>query len=378
MNFVSIEFILVLLVGVLIYYLLPNNHKKYFLILSNVAFLLTYNIMSAVFVLVLAVLSFFSAKYIDKASRYRNIVFIVSVMSVIVAIILSRILKIKKFVFWGNDIWQIIGLSFWGLQILGYLFDVFNRKYSAEKNFIDYFLYVSFFAYITSGPIERADHILPQIKTLKTSLLKIEHGIQLCLWGIALKLILGERLAMIADTIYNNYSCYAGSEILGGVLAYSLQIYCDFFSYSCLACGIAETLGIHLLQNFEQPYFSKNIAEFWRRWHISLSGWLRDYIYIPLGGNRKGTFRKYMNVVIVFLVSGIWHGTGLQFLCWGGIHAVYQIAGALTDRPKKIVMNKLRLNKEADSYKILQIVVTFLLASFAWIFFRAPSTAFFN
>lgn len=260
---------------------------------------------------------------------------------------------------------------------IGYLVDVYKKKCEPENNILKYALFVSFFPMILSGPIERSNNLLKQIQSgQKVNVWNYERvtsGLTTMLWGFFLKLVITDRIAVLVDYVFKEYEMYGMVGLSIGAIAYGIQIYCDFCSYSTIALGIAKVLGFELIQNFDTPYFSKGITEFWRRWHISLSSWFRDYIYIPLGGNRCGKGRQYLNILITFSVSGLWHGANWTFLFWGFLHGVYQIIEKeLTPRIRKI---NVRLHTKTDSfgYKFTQIMITFVLVDFAWIFFRADS-----
>lgn len=223
------------------------------------------------------------------------------------------------------DIMLPIGISFYTFQALGYVIDVYRGE-KAEHNIIKYALFVSFFPQLASGPIERAGHMLKQFDGLANRKLwnldRVKNGILLMLWGLFQKIVLADRLALYVDTVYGNYSEYGMITILMAVFLYAFQIYCDFDAYTNIARGSAQIIGIELNHNFNMPYLAENIKDFWARWHISLTSWFRDYLYIPLGGNRKGTLRKYLNILIVFAVSGLWHGASWNFVIWGLIHGL--------------------------------------------------------
>lgn len=252
--------------------------------------------------------------------------------------------------------------------------DVYWDKIEVEKNIVDYALFVSFFGTIVSGPIQKARDFLPQIK--KKRILDdvgIQKAILYFLWGASIKMIVANRLAIFTNTVWNSYTSFAGFTLLMAALAYSIQIYLDFAGYSYMAVGIASLFGFTVTENFRQPYLGLNIDDFWKRWHISLTSWFREYLYIPLGGNRKGRIRKYINNIIVFLISGLWHGAEWSFVIWGGIHACYKVTGNLTERWRVGLCRMLKINRNTFGYRLWQRGLVFVLTSFAWIFFRAPS-----
>ncbi len=266
-----------------------------------------------------------------------------------------------------------VGISFYTFQALSYTMDVYRKEITAERNFFKYALFVSFFPQLVAGPIERSKNLLKQVnKTYRFDYDKMREGLLIMLWGYFLKLVVADRVAIVVNTVYGDYAQYGVYIIVASVL-FAFQIYCDFAGYSTIAIGAAEILGFSLMENFNCPYFSLSIGEFWRRWHISLSSWFRDYLYIPLGGNRKGTTRKYVNLMIVFLVSGLWHGAAGTYVVWGFIHGVYQVIGGLT-KPMRNQCNQIfALKPDSIGHKALSALITFILVDFAWIFFRAES-----
>ena len=267
-----------------------------------------------------------------------------------------------------------VGISFYTFQALSYTMDVYRKEITAERNFFKYALFVSFFPQLVAGPIERSKNLLKQVnKTYRFDYDKMREGLLIMLWGYFLKLVVADRVAIVVDTVYGDYAQYGGVYIIVASVLFAFQIYCDFAGYSTIAIGAAEILGFSLMENFNCPYFSLSIGEFWRRWHISLSSWFRDYLYIPLGGNRKGTARKYVNLMIVFLVSGLWHGAAGTYVVWGFIHGVYQVIGGLT-KPIRNQCNQIfALKPDSIGHKALSALITFILVDFAWIFFRAES-----
>lgn len=217
------------------------------------------------------------------------------------------------------DIILPVGISFYTFQALGYTMDVYRDEIMAEKHFFQYALFVSFFPQLVAGPIERSKNLLGQLKEeQKFDLETTKEGFLLMLWGFFLKIVITDRIALFVDTVYEDYVTFAGFYLVLATMLFAIQIYCDFYGYSVIAAGAAKILGIHLMENFDAPYFATSITEFWRRWHISLTSWFRDYLYFPLGGGRRGKIRKYFNKMIVFLVSGLWHGADISYMIWGG------------------------------------------------------------
>ncbi len=266
-----------------------------------------------------------------------------------------------------------IGISFYTFHGLSYIIDIYKNKIRAESNFIDYAVFVSFFPLLVDGPIERATHLLPQIKQQRVfEYEKAADGLRQILWGLFKKIVIADQCAIWANIAFDN-NLHSASDFLLGAFCFTIQIYGDFSGYSDIALGVARLFGIELLQNFAYPYFSKNIAEFWRRWHISLSSWFKDYVYIPLGGSRVGVFAKIRNTFIIFLISGFWHGANWTFLAWGLLNALY-IMPSIIFNTNRTDLNIAAKGRVLPSFKeFFQIISTFALTVFAWIFFRATS-----
>jgi len=273
-----------------------------------------------------------------------------------------------------------VGISFYTFQAVGYTIDVYRGDIRAEKNFLRYALFVSFFPQLVAGPIERSSNLLGELKKIETSRIvvswkRMRHGFLTMLWGFFLKVVVADRIAIFVDFVFSSVSPLAGSYIATAAVLFAFQIYCDFAGYSTIAVGASEMLGIGLMRNFETPYLSTSVREFWRRWHVSLSSWFRDYLYIPLGGSRKGTLRKYLNLIIVFGLSGLWHGAEWSFVVWGLLNGFYQIVEDLLIRLKaKITRKEKDPNKKMSvAGRVLHTLITFVLIDFAWIFFRAQN-----
>jgi alginate O-acetyltransferase complex protein AlgI len=265
-----------------------------------------------------------------------------------------------------------VGISFYTFHGLSYVLDLYKNRIQPEKNFINYSVFVSFFPLLVAGPIERATHLLPQIiKKREFNYSKAVDGLRQILWGVFKKIVIADNCAEYANTIFNNSASYFGSTLVMGAIFFTFQIYCDFSGYSDIALGTARLFGIELLRNFAFPYFSRDIAEFWRRWHISLSSWFKDYLYIPLGGSKGGVWMKIRNTFIIFLVSGFWHGASWTFIVWGFLNALFIMPSIIFNTNRKN-LNIVAQGKYIPTLKeILSISVTFCLAVFAWIFFRA-------
>lgn len=268
--------------------------------------------------------------------------------------------------------WAIpIGISFYSFQAIGYLVDVYKQRIPAERNFLDYALFVSFFPQILSGPISKASDLLPQIKSKRAfDEAKAIQGLKWLLWGMFLKTVMADRLGLYVDSVYNNYQYQSGLSCLIASFMYTMQIYGDFAGYSLMAIGVGRLMGFDLVNNFNRPYFATSITEFWKRWHISLTRWLTTYIYIGLGGNRCSKIRQYINIIITFVVSGIWHGANWTFIIWGLMHGVLQcFEKSLGIDPK----GKYSKSKISRNLAVLRMFVTFCLVNLAWILFRMPS-----
>jgi D-alanyl-lipoteichoic acid acyltransferase DltB (MBOAT superfamily) len=275
------------------------------------------------------------------------------------------------------DILLPVGISFYTFQALGYMIDVYRSDTKVEKNIFKYALFVSFFPQMVAGPIERSNNLLSQVRNVKSiktmNPLNLYSGFVLILWGFFMKVVIADRVAVMVDTVYDSYWNYGTFGLSVATIGFAFQIYCDFASYSLIAIGSAKMMGFRLMENFNTPYFSYSLREFWHRWHISLSTWFRDYLYIPLGGNRKGRLRKYLNLMIVFTVSGLWHGAGFTYIVWGALHGLYQIIGDLLKGFRVRANRVFNTNATCLSYKLGNVVITFALTCFAWIFFRSDN-----
>lgn len=267
-----------------------------------------------------------------------------------------------------------VGISFYTFQTLSYTIDIYRKQLKPTHDILAFSAFVSFFPQLVAGPIERASHLLPQFyKTYKFNYKLVKSGLLLIAFGLFKKMVIADRAALYVNEVYNNVDDYGGVGYIYATVLFAFQIYCDFSGYSDIAIGLGRTMGFDLMKNFDSPYISKSLTEFWRRWHISLSTWFRDYLYIPLGGNKKGKIRTYANIFIVFVVSGLWHGAAMTFLIWGAIHGIILMIEKGTFTIRKKLFNKLGLQKSNLSNHLFFGFIIFTIVCFAWVFFRANS-----
>ncbi len=267
-----------------------------------------------------------------------------------------------------------VGISFYTFHGMSYVFDIYKGVRKPATNFVEYAVFVSFFPLLVAGPIERANHLLPQIQVKRVfNYDQAADGAKLILWGLFKKVVISDTLATYVDIIFSHNGAYSGSTNLLGAIFFAFQIYCDFSGYSDIAMGVAKQFGFELFRNFNYPYFSRDIAEFWRRWHISLSSWFRDYLYIPMGGSRVGRARRVLNTFIIFIVSGFWHGASWTYIVWGGLNALY-ITPLVWSSKNRTNMDTVATGRTFPTIReLLMMGITFILSVFAWIFFRAKT-----
>lgn len=267
-----------------------------------------------------------------------------------------------------------VGISFYTFQTLSYTIDIYRKEIKPVKSFIAFASFVSFFPQLVAGPIERAKNLLPQFLSKRVfELEKAKDGMRQVLWGLFKKMVVADNCALIVNDIFDNYTAFHGSTLLFGAFFFSIQIYCDFSGYTDIAIGISRLFGVSLKRNFAFPYFSRNIAEFWRRWHISLSTWFRDYLYIPLGGSRGNIWQQIRNVIIVFLVSGLWHGANWTFVMWGFIHALCFLPLLILNKNRRYLTIVAENRSFPNSKETIQMLITFIIVMLAWVFFRADT-----
>lgn len=267
-----------------------------------------------------------------------------------------------------------IGLSFHTFQAMSYTIEVYRGKQQAERHFGIYALYVMYYPQLVAGPIERPQNVLHQFyEEHDFDYTRITNGLKLMLWGFFKKMVIADNLALVSNNVFDHYHSFKGAAFFIGTLAFTIQIFCDFSGYSDIAIGASRVMGINLMKNFNRPYFAESVGDFWTRWHISLSTWFKDYLYIPLGGNRVAVSRWCFNIILVFCISGLWHGANWTFIIWGLIHGFYLIAGKILKKVYRKLHLKPLLNSFPGVKKVLNIFVTFILVALAWIFFRSKN-----
>ena len=390
MLFNSIQFMLFLPIVVFIYYIIPGKVRYIWLLLSSYFFYMCWNPRYIILIIASTIVTYLSGigiQYFRERYSDRKISEYILAGSLIFNI---GILVLFKYLDWilGNvsTVFHIqrtlsfhwilpVGISFYTFQALGYTIDVYRGSIKAEKNILRYALFVSFFPQLVAGPIERSKNLLYQIDNMDHIKFKIQNlreGFCLLLYGFFLKIIIADRAAVLVDQVFDNYNIYGFVELTVAAILFAIQILCDFNGYTIIAQGSGIMLGIRLMDNFHQPYLATSIKEFWRRWHISLTSWFTDYLYIPLGGNRKGAVRKMLNIMIIFLVSGLWHGASWNYVAWGILHGVYQNVEFVFQKIKNKFCFK-QNDKLQFSNRLVKTLWTFVLTDTAWIFFRANS-----
>lgn len=384
MNYVSINFYIFVVLCVILYYVFPMKYRWITILIGNIFFYLTVSSETFIFFLVTGVFSWGLGcllYVVNKKSVYKEIVTKIVLGGAIVSITIPLfVVKYSSFVinmFTGN-IWKEfimpIGISFYTLQMISYLVDIYREKHEPEYNFLKYMLYISFFPQIIQGPISRYEQMKQQLyHGNQFEERKFVKGIQLIIWGFFLKFMIADKASIIVDTIFNDYDVYVGWYVVLAGALYSIQLYTDFLACVTISQGVAALFGIEIMDNFNHPYMATSIKDFWRRWHISLSSWLRDYIYIPLGGNRKGKICKYINLMLTFGVSGVWHGVGYKYIFWGMLHGIYQIIEDITAPIINRVYHRLKIGKDCHIRKWLARFITLISVMIAWIIFRADS-----
>ena len=389
MLFNSTEFIIFFPITLILYWIFPKKYRYICLFIASYTFYMFWNPKYALLMGTSTVITFLSGVLIEKLKYKRTVVafsfiinlailvffkyfdFILQNINIVLSVFNIQLIN-KPF-----DIILPVGISFYTFQSLSYTIDVYRGEIKSEKNIIKYALFVSFFPQLVAGPIERSENLLIQIDNLdkikRFDYERITEGLLLMLFGYFQKMVIADRASILVDTVFNSYYEYNSMALILAAVFFAVQIYCDFGSYSLIAIGTAKVMGINLMENFNTPYFARGIKEFWGRWHISLSTWFRDYLYIPLGGNRCSKIRKSFNILVTFLVSGLWHGANFTFIAWGAIHGIFHIIEEQLKPIKEKYLKKFNIKTSAFSFIILEIIITFIIVDLAWIFFRAES-----
>ena len=395
MLFNSFSFLIFFPVVLAVYFIIPRKARYIWLLAASYFFYMSWNPGYALLLLLSTAITYIGSLLLDKCSDrpgHRKTV------AAVVLIANLGILFLFKYLNFAVDTLQRVlerigvtlaepgfslllpvGISFYIFQAVGYLIDVYRGDLEPERNFLRYALFVSFFPQLVAGPIERSTNLLPQLNQLEKMKLwegdRVRDGAIVMLYGYILKMVIADRAAILVDTVFDvfTYSQYQGITVWVAAILFSLQIYCDFAGYTYIAIGASKVLGINLMNNFDTPYLATSIKDFWDRWHISLTTWFRDYLYFPLGGSRKGKLRKYINIMIVFTFSGLWHGASWHYVAWGVVHGVMRVAGELTQKLRERILGILHVKTDVLSYKAFRVLVTFVLVTVAWVFFRAAS-----
>lgn len=393
MLFNSFHFVFFFIVVTTLYFVIPHKYRWFLLLASSCYF---YMVFIPVYILILAftiVIDYFAGIWLENTQDKKRKLFLIASLIANIGVLaffkyynflndnLSAFLNAIGYVNKVPDLSIIlpIGLSFHTFQAMSYTIEVYRGKQKAERNFGIYALYVMFYPQLVAGPIERPQNLIHQFYEKHAfDYQRIAEGLKMMLWGFFMKLVVADRLAIYVNSVYNNVPHHNGITLAVATVFFAFQIYCDFAGYSNIAIGAAKVMGFTLMTNFNRPYFSNSISEFWKRWHISLSTWFRDYLYISLGGNRVSIPRWYFNLFFVFLVSGLWHGADWTFVIWGALNGIYLIIETFTGKVGRRLMKPVNEGNHPLYINLkngLKILLTFILACFAWIFFRANSTA---
>lgn len=392
MLFNSIDFLVFFPIVVLIYFVIPKRVRYLWLLVTSYVFYMSWEPAYGLLLGAVTICSWVGSILIHKSKKAseRKAILTSCIGINILLLCVFKYLDFGRELLSGllsmlnitvlEDRFNIllpVGISFYTFQAMGYLIDVYRKKIRPERNFFRFALFVSFFPQLVAGPIERSENLLRQMKEMEKravwNLKNVADGLTMMVWGLFIKMVIADRVAILVNTVFDGFYFYGAMALIAGAIGFALQIYCDFCGYSTIAIGAAKVLGFSLTDNFNTPYFACSISEFWKRWHITLSTWFRDYLYIPLGGNRGTKGQKYLNICITMGVSGLWHGANLTFVVWGLLHGMYQVIGDLTKEPKRELYERLQAKTDSFSFRFAQGVFTFFLVDFAWIFFRAES-----
>ena len=382
MIFNSVSFAVFFILTAIVYFFLPNRKQNIWLLLGSYFYYMSQEPYYLLLLLASTLSTYFTALALQKAEDKKGLRRLIAGLGIIFNLGLLVYFKYSGFlmeIFSVRSDFKVVlpvGISFYVFQVIGYMVDVYRRDIKAESDFIDYALFVSFFPQLLAGPIGRAGKLIEQFRLQhEFDYERVKHGLFRMLMGYFMKLVISNRLAIVTDLIYDNYLDCSGYQLLIATIAYAFQIYCDFASYSSIAIGAAEILGIRLEENFRQPFFAVSCQDLWKRWHVSLNAWFRDYLYFPLGGSRKGSFRKYLNTLIIFTASGLWHGAAWTYVFWGLLSGIFQVMGYILKPLRKAIGNLFPFHGKLSEKlgKIGAILITFALFLVSLVFFKSES-----
>ncbi|MBZ0166614.1 MAG: MBOAT family protein, partial [Candidatus Omnitrophica bacterium] len=391
MLFNSIEFLIYFVLVTTVYFAVPNRWKWLYLLLASYYFYMCWQPKYIVLILISTVIDYWAGRRMgdleDKKRRRKYLL-------LSLAANLGLLFSFKYFNFFGDSFNAVltalnssylvphltvllpVGISFYTFQTLSYSIDVYYGQQKPQRHFGRFALFVAFFPQLVAGPIERSRHLLPQFNSPKGfDYARVTDGLKLMLWGLFKKAVIADRVAVFVVAVYDHPQDYTGWPLILATVFFAFQIYCDFSGYSDIAIGSSKVLGIDLMDNFNRPYFSKSVAEFWKRWHISLSTWFRDYVYIPMGGSRVPRARLYFNLLFVFVVSGLWHGANWTFVIWGALNGFYLLFSIFSETFRARWCALIGLDRRPLLHKYVKVAITFGLINFAWIYFRANTLA---
>ncbi len=389
MPFNSFEFLIFFPIVIGIYYFLPPRFRWVFLLIASYYFYMCWEVKYVLLLFASTLSSYFAARLMSKEKQKKKKK---KYLLASVGFNLMLLVVFKYFNFFNDSVQSAfnyfnifynvpafklllpVGISFYTFQTIGYLVDVYREEVKAEKHLGIFALYVAFFPKLVAGPIERAKSFLPQcLANHPFDSQGVRDGLTLILWGCFKKVVIADQLAVTVNSVFSAPAEYSSIQLLIAAYCYTIQIYCDFSGYTDIAIGVAQVMGFRLMENFRRPYFAQSVREFWQRWHISLSTWFRDYLYIPLGGSRVKASRLYFNLLIVFLLCGLWHGSNWTFIFWGGLHGTYLVCALMTKDVRGKVLRFVKLDRFPAVHTAIKVFITFNLVAFAWIFFRAES-----
>ncbi len=386
MLFNSLSFLIYFPVVTMLYFAIPHGYRRFLLLSASCIFYMAFIPVYILILIFTIFVDYFAGIFIENASgRARKVYLVFSILANVGVLavfkyynfFIDNVDALAGIISWNCHIPSLsiilpIGLSFHTFQAMSYTIEVYRGRYKAERNFIIYALYVMFYPQLVAGPIERPHNLIHQFyEEHRFECERVAQGLKLMLWGMFIKVAIADRLAVYVNQVYSQPAHYSGLPLMIATVFFAFQIYCDFSGYSDIAIGAAQVMGFELMQNFDRPYFSRSVSEFWSRWHISLSTWFRDYFYISLGGNRVPAWRWYLNLFLTFLVSGLWHGANWTFVVWGGLNGFYLIFAIWTRQIRQRCVERIGLSGFPKVYTAFQIACTFSLISVSWIFFRA-------